>query len=352
MNILITGACGVTSRAVARSLRKSTFFADARLVGTDICDNLYGIREGIFEKIYKVPLCNSADYMPILGTICEHERIDHAIVIPEPEVLAWSESTAPVPVLLPPPKLARIALSKSALYDTLGDTGLAPYYRIYTREEILEGKADAFDTRPYWIRDCSPGSTSAKGALKVDGPAEAKAWALLQKDVTVFMASEYLPGHNFACCMLFQDDELLKFVCAERTKYFAGHLVLSGISGNTCQGRLINDKRVSATAEECVRHIARDTGEPLTGLFTVDMRENREGAPLVTEINLRHVAFTSAFTAGGANMAEAQLLATMGHGDKIDRKEVRFPPGNLFLRDIDGLPQWFENWQDPQVGSA
>ena len=138
------------------------------------------------------------------------------------------------------------------------------------------------------------------------------------------MASEYLPGQNFACCMLFQDNELLKFVCAERIKYFAGHLFLSGISGNTCEGRLINDTRVRAVAEECVRLIARNTGEPLTGLFTVDMRENQAGAPLVTEINLRHVAFTSAFAAGGANMAEAQLLATMGLSDKIDRKESGF----------------------------
>ena len=183
-------------------------------------------------------------------------------------------------------------------------------------------------------------------------PAEARAWALLQKDVTVFMASEYLPGRNFACCMLFQDNELLKFVCAERIKYFAGHLFLSGISGNTCQGRLINDARVRATAEECARHIARKTGEPLRGLLTIDMRENCLGAPLVTEVNLRHVAFTSAFAAGGANMAEAQLLATMGLSEKIDRKEVQFPSGNLFLRDIDGLPLWVENWQDPQLGSA
>ncbi len=330
----------------------SQFFSDVRLVGTDICDNLYGIREGLFEKIYRVPHWTSPDYMPILGTICEQERIDHAIVIPEPEVLAWSKSIAPVPALLPPPKLSRIALSKTATFVTLAGTGLVPSYRIYSREEILEGKADTFETRPYWIRDCSPGSTSAKGALKIVAPEEAKAWALLHKDVTEFMASEYLPGQNFACCMLFQDNELLKFVCAERIKYFAGHLFLSGISGNTCEGRLINDTRVRAVAEECVRLIARNTGEPLTGLFTVDMRENQAGAPLVTEINLRHVAFTSAFAAGGANMAEAQLLATMGLNDKIDRKEVRFPPDNLFLRDIDGPPLWVEKWQDPQVGSA
>jgi carbamoyl-phosphate synthase large subunit len=148
--------------------------------------------------------------------------------------------------------------------------------------------------------------------------------------------------------MLFLDDELLKFACAERIKYFAGHLVLSGITGNTCEGRLINDERVRETAEKCLRLLGKKTGETLRGVLTVDLRESRDGTLLVTEVNLRHVAFTSAFAAGGANMAEAQLLATMGLTDKIDRKEVIFPSENLFLRDIDGLPLWVENWQDPK----
>jgi carbamoyl-phosphate synthase large subunit len=350
MNVLITGACGVTSRAVARSLHMSSQFADIRLVGTDICENRYGVREGLFEKIYRVPLWNSPDYMTIIGEICTRAEIDMAIVIPEPEVLMWSESVDIVPALLPPPKLGRIALSKSDLFDVLAGTGLVPSYRIYTRDDILEGKADEFEIRPYWLRDCSPGATSGKGAIKVVESAEARAWAFLQKEVTMFMASEYLPGRNLACCMLFYDDELLKCACAERIKYFAGHLVLSGITGNAREGRLINDDRVRATAEECVRLISKKTNEILRGLLTVDLKENCDGVPLVTEINLRHVAFTSAFSAGGVNMAEAQLLATMGLSDKIDTKDVTFPSGNLFLRDIDGLPLWIQNWKEPQLG--
>jgi len=330
----------------------SNYFVGMRLIGMDICKNRYGIREGLFEKIYSVPKWNSPDYIAILRDICLREKIDLAVVIPELEVLFWSESIDFVPALLPPPKFGRIALSKSALFDTLADTGLIVPYRIYTRAEVIEGKADEFKVRPYWLRDCGPGTTSAKGALKVVDPSEARAWALLQKEVTMFMASEYLPGRNLACCMLFFNDELLKFVCAERIRYFADHLILSGISGNTCEGRLINDESVRTIAEKCVRLVSQKTGEASHGLLIVDLMENSYGIPMVTEINLRHVAFTSAFAAGGVNMAEAQLLATMGLIDRIDRSEVRFPMGNLFLRDIDGLPLWVENWQDPQLGCA
>ena len=41
--LLITGACGVTSRTIVRALRRSPYFRHTRLIGTDVCDNPYGI---------------------------------------------------------------------------------------------------------------------------------------------------------------------------------------------------------------------------------------------------------------------------------------------------------------------
>jgi carbamoyl-phosphate synthase large subunit len=327
----------------------SSHFSECRLIGTDICENLYGLGEGLFERIYRVPFWKSNAYKAALRTVCEKETIDFAIVIPEPEVLLWSQSIDFVPAMVPPPRLCSIAICKRSLFDELADTGLVPAYRIYSRKDVLEGRTDGFGMSPYWLRDCTSGTTSGKGALMVTAPDEARAWALLQKQVSLFMASEFLPGRNFACCLLFQNDELLKFVSAERLQYFASHLVLSGITGNTCKGRLINDERVVSTAEKALRTLAERTGETLNGLFTVDLRENNRRVPLVTEINLRHVAFTSIFSDAGVNMAEAQLLATIGSQEKIDRREVAFDRENLFLRDIDGLPRWFDKWQAPHV---
>src|SRR5256714_15683588 len=53
LNILVTGACGVTPRAIARSLRASSPFADARLVGADRGGNWYGFYEGPYERGYR-----------------------------------------------------------------------------------------------------------------------------------------------------------------------------------------------------------------------------------------------------------------------------------------------------------
>ena len=54
LNILVTGACGVTPRAIARSLSASSLFADARLVGADRGGNWYGFYEGLYERVYRV----------------------------------------------------------------------------------------------------------------------------------------------------------------------------------------------------------------------------------------------------------------------------------------------------------
>ena len=53
LNILVTGACGVTPRAIARSLRASSHFPDARLVGADRGGNWYGFYEGLYERVYR-----------------------------------------------------------------------------------------------------------------------------------------------------------------------------------------------------------------------------------------------------------------------------------------------------------
>src|SRR2546423_386398 len=109
MRVLITGACGVTSRAVARSLRIGTRFPELSLVGTDICDNPYGLYEGLFERIYRCPRVDAPGYAAWMDDLCRTERIDAAIVIPELEVLYWSAHRFPAHAVLPPPQFSHLA---------------------------------------------------------------------------------------------------------------------------------------------------------------------------------------------------------------------------------------------------
>lgn len=352
MNILITGACGVTSRAVARSLKQSSRFSSDRLLGTDIAENIYGLYEGLYDKIYRVPLAIALGYLPLIQRICEQDAVDVAVVIPESEVLFWTEHRMPVRSLLPPPKFSRIAISKRRTYELLRSKELAPEFYVVSRDDILGGKLVDPAGKNVWLRDFSEGSTSGKGALRAASTAEMRAWAILNPNIQEYMVSDFLPGRNIACCLLFHRGELLKVASYERIQYFMGRSVLSGVSGNISKGRLINDSMVQDTAERAVKLITSITKETMHGLVTVDLREDENGKPLVTEINLRHVAATLAFAEAGSNMAEAQLLAALGDIESIGERETKFPPNNLILRDIDGLPLWVDDHRELEIGQS
>lgn len=350
MNVLITGACGVTPRAIARSLRLSTAFADARLVGADRGGNWYGFYEGLYDRVYRVSQPGDPGYEELVGEICGEEAIDAAIVGPEAEVGYWSGRDFPVPALLPPPGLVEIAISKGKLYDALRETGLVPRFSIVSREELLERKGLELDGSPVWLRDHSEATSSAKGAIAVTEPEEAYAWARLNPAIPSYMVAEHLPGRNIAACLLFHEGKLLKAACYERLEYFMGHLAASGVTGNINRGRLVNDERAREVGEKAVRIVAELAGDSPHGLLTVDLREDASGALKVTEVNVRHVAATSALAAGGANMAEAQLLATLGRLEEIGETVPRFPDDNVILRDIDGEPIWLTDYRELVVG--
>jgi len=350
LNILVTGACGVTPRAIARSLRGSSVLSDARLVGVDRGGNWYGFYEGLYDRVYRVSQPSDPGYAELVAELCAQEQVDVALVGPEAEVLFWSGRQFPVPTLLPPPRFAEVAISKGKLYDALRETGLVPRYRIAGRDELLERRGLDLDGGPVWLRDYSDASSSGIGSIQVTEPEEAYAWAYLNPEIPSYMVAEHLPGRNIACSLLFHAGELLKAGCYERLEYFMGHLAVSGITGNINRGRLVNDERARALAEQAVRFVCGLTDEPAHGLLTVDLREDRSGALKVTEINVRHVAATSALAAGGANMAEAQVLATLGRLDEIGEPVPKFPDDNVILRDIDGTPLWLTHYREIAVG--
>jgi hypothetical protein len=351
MQVMITGACGVTSRAVARSLRVSKAFPDIRVIGVGVFENAFSIFEGLFDRVYRIPWVREPAYSSVLREICDRESIEALIIVPELEVLYWSEHFPPAPAILPPPAFCRTVISKARLYRSLETSGLVPRFEIIRRDLITSGKVNPFNGAPYWMRDCREGLTSGRTALKVNSLQEAQAWALLCPQVETFMIAEFLPGRNFACSLLFQADSLVKVGCYERLEYLMGGVAPSGISGNISKGRLINNQRVRTVAENAVRLITGLTHEQMSGIVTVDLKENASGEPLVTEINLRHVAATSAFACAGSNLAEAQVLAILNKSEMIDKVEIEFPENNLILRDVDGEPRWINDFEEIPLGS-
>jgi carbamoyl-phosphate synthase large subunit len=336
---------------MARALRQSEHFSGARLVGTDTCENPFALREGLFDRIYRVPPQSAgAAYENLMLQILREERIDAAVIVPELEVLFWASRRLPVPALLPPPAFAGIAASKERLYECLRQTDLVPRFVTRSREQVLARDIGDFHGVA-WLRDCRVGSSSGRGAFLVRSPEEAAAWATLNPAIERFMAAEYLPGRNLACLLLFFEGRLVKAASYERLHYFMARTVPSGISGNISEGRLVDDELARERAVRAVRVLCDLTRETMQGVVTVDLRCDGKDVPFVTEINLRQVAAASAFAyVTRGNISEAQVLATLGRLEEIGPVRFPVPPNNRLLRDIDGVPQFVPDFVPLAVG--
>ncbi len=352
--ILVTGACGVTSRSVVRSLNASPYFRDkCEFIGTDVCYNLYGIYEGLYEKVYKVPSYNDSSYRATIQRIIDTHQIEYAIIIPEPEVLYWCENPFNVKFFRIPPKFAKMVLSKRSLYEHLINTGLTPKFQLVDREEIFYNAGSVQLNYPMWIRDYAEGTTSGMGSFAPANHEQLKAWLTINSSVNTFMLSDFLPGRNLACFLMYDNGELIKYGVAQRIDYLMAKVAVSRITGNTSIGKLLNDTTVFDVAKKAVETILRNTNETMNGLIVVDLKEDDRGKPMVTEINIRHVAFTSSFANAGLNFSEYQMLLLTNQKHLIPNQLTKiFPTDNIVLRDVDGLPLYIEHFHDVEVGVA
>lgn len=354
IRMLVTGACGVTSRSVVRSLNKSDLFkGKIEFIGTDICNLKYAPYEGLYEKLYYVPPFNASEYRSIMQRIIDENRIECAIVIPEPEVLYWSQHPFDVKFMRIPPLFGEEVLSKRRLYENLADTGLVPKFHVLSNAEILSEPSNVKLDYPMWIRDYSEGTTSGKGAYLAYDYKHLCAWVNINENIDTFMLAEYLPGRNLACFLSYNKGELIQYGVAQRIDYLMGKVAVSGVTGNTSYGKLLNDESVVGVSINGVNKILEKTGEQMNGLVVVDLKEDADGVSMITEINLRHVAFTSTFANAGLNFSEAQLLCMFGREDEIPVKGTKvFPKNNAMLRDVDGLPIYIEDFKMPKLGDC
>ncbi len=125
MKILITGACGVTSRSVARGLRRD-YEKKIWLCGAGIFKNEYARHEGIYDLTVKLPFCNDKNYPNEMKALLRSYDFDCALVIPEREVLLWSTEQFRVPFLLPSASFIAAASDKKELVEALKDSQFVP----------------------------------------------------------------------------------------------------------------------------------------------------------------------------------------------------------------------------------
>lgn len=345
-NILVTGVGGPTPRSFVRAVKYSENCLNNqyRFIGIDCNPLAYGLYDtSLFDESYVVPRSNSNQYWPAINQLVQQEHIDAAIILPEEEVLEWSlnhqsKLDQQIVTHLPDHRLVKSLVNKHLMHEQLAGSSLIPkFIKInplsYDYQAIVKEIGDTF-----WIR--STEGSSGLGSLKIGSEEALLQWISINPKVKEFIATEYLPGRNMACKMLYFDNELKRTACAERVNYIMAKVAPSGITGNTSFGRLINEPELVALSKKALEAIAGELNCGLNGIFTVDYKEDKQGAPKITEINVRHVAFTSSMAAGGANIPSDTIEAMISGkgGTDMERIDYIYSEPLIFLRDVDAEP--------------
>ena len=190
---------------------------------------------------------------------------------------------------------------------------------------------------PFWIRATE--GTSGFGSYKVESFNDLERWVTINKNIKKYIASEFLSGRNLVCKLLYFEGKLLRAACGERVSYIMDKVSPSGITGNTAYGKVTSDKLALKTSIQAMDLLFEKSNSKKHGMFSVDLKENSDGHPKITEVNIRHVAFNQIFAVIGANFNE-DILRLLSNEKKFKHDFVHytFNDDYIFLRDVDERP--------------
>lgn len=282
MRILLTSAGGILSRATAKCLKQA--HANIYLVGVD-ADPTY-LPLSPLDKRYLVPMTKSKSYIKAIKFICGREKID--IILPQSDaeilVLGKNRSRLGARIWLPKQSTIAICQDKWATQRLLWKLGI-PVPETVTVGNLKDIAKVIAKHHQVWLR-LRQGAGGA-GAKQINSLIEAKQWLKLYPANSRFIAAEFLPGKIFGWNSVWQNGELLWSQTVERLRYFQTGPVALGFG--TAYIVSVRSPEVRRVAAQTVLAVDKQA----SGCFAVDLRQNRQGVPCVTEINAGRLVTTS-----------------------------------------------------------
>lgn len=335
--ILITGAGGSAAYNFIDALRLTK--DDLFIVGTDM--KPFHLELVPANKKYIVPGVNDKDYLNKMRTIIKEEKIDFVHPQPDVEVAFLSEQGDELgtKLFLPDSSVVEACHDKMVFNKRLAEKNVAvpEAYHITSPEELKSALERLLKKQPkVWLRAIR--GAGSRGSLPINSFYQGDAWIDYWRnfrgiDYGDFMASEFLPGHEYAWQSLWFDGELITSQARERLEYIFGNLTPSGQTSSPSVAKTVNRDDINEIGQAAVRAVS----DKPHGVFCVDMKESVDGIPKVTEINVGRFFTTSNFFAhAGLNMP-AMYLELGLTGKLTDKPEQLNPlPDNLYwVRMID-----------------
>jgi carbamoyl-phosphate synthase large subunit len=195
---------------------------------------------------------------------------------------------------------------------------------------------------PLWRR--AKQGAGGRLSLKVNTPEEAKAWVNLNKlqgraSPDDFLLQEFLEGRDLAFDSLWHHGKLVTSSTRERLEYPFKHISLTGITGTPSAAKTIRDGNADSAGVKAVK--ALDAVPH--GFYSVDLKENDEGKPIVTEVDgkwhttapLWGYAFAKVKEDNSFNIAYTYLLMGLGSEVPVLPERNLYPEEYILIRQMD-----------------
>ncbi len=301
--ILVTGCGGAAATNFVASLRGTNeeFF----IIGTDT--NKFHLELADADVRYILPSVSEPTYLEKLNEIIEKEKVDLVHPQPDPEVLFLSRNREHVRtrLFLPSKQTIEICQNKMDLVNKLRNKQIptAESY-IVENETNLSNQIDKLleNNEKVWLRAIR--GAGSRASLPIKNTIHGKIWIDYWNSMNgigygQFMVSEFLPGKEFAFQSIWKDGKLLTSQARERVEYLFGYLTPSGQTSSPSIACTVHRDDVNDIATKAVLSL----DENATGVFCVDLKENKEGIPCITEINAgRFFTTSNFFSTAGSNM--------------------------------------------------
>ena len=340
--ILITGIGGLTPRSIATTIRRS--HPDYKIIGCDIDKKAIGFFiKGLVDKYFIVPSSSSPNYFPYIKTLIASERIDYAFVQPENEIVAWGDyyeknGMYPCPVFMGSKLLSESLRDKSIMANLLEGTEFIPRTIKVTQDTPRYAEVEDKIGLPCWIRAVV--GTGGLGSLRIDNLSDYKSWLRINAHIKEFTVSEFLPGRHLANQMLYYNGEYIKGAALECVEYVMANISPSHVTGNTHFGRFLNEDYINLFCDKCIKYLEKKLGVSAHGILSFDLKEDKDKNLKVTEINIRHMAYTGIMARIGFDLIEDTLrIMKDGSASNIERDPFHhYKKPYVFLRDVDVEP--------------
>ena len=241
-------------------------------------------------------------------------------------------------------KLLSVSLKdKSIMADLLKGTEFIPktikVTQLNPRYEDVE-KEIGF---PCWIRATE--GTGGLGSLKLDDISSYKSWLFINANIPEFTVSEFLTGRHLANQMLYYNGEYVKGAALECAEYVMANTAPSHVTGNTHFGRFLNEDKINEFCDKCIKYLENKLNVKAHGILSFDLKEDKDGNIKVTEVNIRHMAYTGVMAEAGFDLIEdtIRIMEDKNCDNVVRNQYYHYKKPYVFLRDVDVEPILLES---------